>query len=68
MNKYLRKIRQSLSITQAELAAHVGLCAAEISHYETGRRRPSIKTLKRLIKFYNKHKIDVKLEQFLDEF
>lgn len=38
----LRAARQAAGLTQEELAAQLGLTYATVSHYETGRREPTL--------------------------
>lgn len=47
-NDRLRKARESLGLTQADLAKKSGLQAAAISHFETGHRAPSFENLRKL--------------------
>lgn len=44
----LRRIREQKRLSQAELAEKTGLQPSAISHFESGRRRPSIDNLMRL--------------------
>lgn len=44
----LRAARQQRGLTQAELAARTGVRQSAISHFETGRASPSLKTLARI--------------------
>lgn len=44
----LRATRESCCMTQTELAAKTGLQPSAISHFEAGRREPSIRNLTRL--------------------
>ncbi|MFC1765161.1 helix-turn-helix domain-containing protein [Planctomycetota bacterium] len=51
MNKFannLKKIRQSKSLSQSDMAKRTGLHPAAISHFETGERKPSLDNLIRL--------------------
>ena len=45
----LRDARRRAGLTQAELAARTGTSQATISAYESGRKRPSVDTLSRLL-------------------
>lgn len=38
----MKQIRRQVKLTQAQLAMLVGSTQGAISHYETGRRRPSL--------------------------
>jgi transcriptional regulator with XRE-family HTH domain len=44
----LRKAREAKNLSQADLAARVGMEPSAISHFETGRRDPSFANLRRL--------------------
>ena len=44
----LRAARGGLGLSQDQLAEHSGFQRAAISHFETGRRKPSLRSLKRL--------------------
>ena len=44
----IREARLSLELTQAELAERAGLQESWISHFEVGRRKPSVRNLLRL--------------------
>lgn len=45
----LRRSRERVGLTQAELAALTGTSQAAISAYESGRKHPSIETFGRLV-------------------
>lgn len=38
----LRRIRRAKDVTQAELSELTGIHATQISHFETGRRKPNM--------------------------
>jgi transcriptional regulator with XRE-family HTH domain len=44
----LRKLRETRSLTQAELGKRAGMAAASVSHFETGQRAPSLDSLVKL--------------------
>lgn len=44
----LRGERERLKLSQAQLADRAGLQASAISHFETGARRPSFRSLRKL--------------------
>jgi len=46
----LKEIRLKKGITQVELAKHVGISQQTISHYETGRAKPSLDVAVKLAK------------------
>lgn len=47
-DKRLRAERERLKLSQAQLAERAGLQASAISHFETGARRPSFRSLRKL--------------------
>lgn len=49
----LRKMRQENNLTQAELAAKIGVNANTVTQWETGARKPNIIMLKRVAKVLN---------------
>ncbi|WP_201259650.1 helix-turn-helix domain-containing protein [Tissierella sp. P1] len=49
----LRKLRNSLNLTQDQVSTELKINRATYAHYETGRREPDIETLKLLAKYYN---------------
>jgi transcriptional regulator with XRE-family HTH domain len=44
----IRRERHRASLTQAQLAEAAGLCQEAVSHWETGRRVPTVTNLDRL--------------------
>ena len=49
----IRKARDELGLSQADLARRAGLQQSALSHYESGTRRPSFTNLKRLCRALN---------------
>jgi len=49
----LKKIRMGNTLSQSELATRAGIEASHISHYECGRRIPSVPNLIKLSKALN---------------
>lgn len=49
----LRKMRQKNNLTQAELAAKLGVNANTVTQWETGARKPNIIMLKRVANVLN---------------
>ena len=47
-SEHLQQIRQSKGLSQTDLAQRTGLKPAAISHFETGRRKPSFDNLNKL--------------------
>nr|WP_019365289.1 helix-turn-helix transcriptional regulator [Pseudomonas luteola] len=50
----LRETRKRVGMTQAELAASVGLTQAAIGHYENDRREPGLEECRLIVKALNK--------------
>ena len=48
--KNMKRIRETLGLTQQELADRTGLQPAAISHFESGSREPSLKNIERICK------------------
>ena len=48
-DKNLRQLRKSRNLTQDQMADLVGLHAASIKTYETGKAQPSLETFKKII-------------------
>lgn len=56
MNKFkdnLKRIRMGRTLSQTELAKKTGLEPSHISHFECGRRNPSVQNLIKLSKTLN---------------
>lgn len=49
----LKTFRESLDMTQLELATKAGMRSAAISHFETGLRTPSVPNIIRLCRALN---------------
>lgn len=52
-NEALRRLRKQDKLTQAELAAAIGISKSTISMYECGNREPDFETLEALADFFN---------------
>ena len=48
----IRELRESHKLTTAEVAEQLGVSAPLITHYEVGRRTPSLDTIVLLAKLY----------------
>ena len=51
--KNLRKLREEQSLTQKDLAEHLGVTGRTIGYYESGDRFPSPDTITRIADFFN---------------
>ena len=49
----LKYLRERKGINQKEIADYLNLTIAAYSHYEKGRREPSIDIIRKICKFYN---------------
>ncbi|WP_278439530.1 helix-turn-helix transcriptional regulator [Pseudomonas oryzihabitans] len=50
----LKETRKRVGLTQAELAASVGVTQGAIAHYENGRREPGLDECRRILKALNR--------------
>jgi transcriptional regulator with XRE-family HTH domain len=48
----LRLIRETVGLKQVQVAERSGIAQSRLSHYESGRRVPDVRTLDRLLVFY----------------
>ena len=55
--KTIKLLRTKLLITQAELASLIGVSFASINRYENGRREPTMKIKRKLMKLFIENKI-----------
>lgn len=55
---YRKEMRLSRGLSQEEFAKELGVCSQSVSNWETGIRKPSISTIKKLIEYCDKHKIN----------
>ena len=51
--KGLREIRIAKNLNQQKVAMDLNISREALSHYETGRREPSIDMLKKLSEYFN---------------
>lgn len=49
----IKELREEKGLSQAQLAAELGLNQRTISNYETGILEPNIQTIKKLCKYFN---------------
>ena len=61
VNKLLQ-LRQTIGISQAELAKQLGVSAGNISHVETGKQSLSLDLAKELIRFCSSKNLTVSLD------
>lgn len=48
VNIAIRQVRESVGVTQAELARRLGVTQPAVNRWESGRRRASVATLQRI--------------------
>jgi transcriptional regulator with XRE-family HTH domain len=53
MGERLRELRQKRSISQEEVARHIGITRSAYSHYEINNRQPVYETLMKLAAFFD---------------
>lgn len=58
----LRKIRETLKLSQTALAELVGCTQGAIGHWESGRRNPDLKTCRQLVDALNGCGAEVQLD------
>lgn len=58
----LRKIRETMKVSQANLAEKVGCTQGAIGHYESGRRHPDLKMCRQLVDALNSFGAKVQLD------
>jgi repressor LexA len=61
MNR-LRELREAKSLSRAKVATDLGISRQGYGYYESGKRTPSVKVLKKLAEYF-----DVGINYFLDE-
>jgi transcriptional regulator with XRE-family HTH domain len=61
LGRRIRYLRETRDWKQGELAARVGTLAGRISDYETGRREPSLLSMRRIA-----HALDMSVSELLD--
>lgn len=60
MQYTLRAIRTNSNKTQSEVAKDLGIRVETLANYEKGKSFPNIKTLDKLLKYYNVKYDDIK--------
>ncbi|EFL79816.1 helix-turn-helix transcriptional regulator [Actinobacillus pleuropneumoniae] len=61
MNR-LAEFRKAANLTQAEAASLVNKTQGAFGHYESGLRKPSLRTAQEIIKVLNKHGVACSLD------
>jgi predicted transcriptional regulator len=65
----IEKLRRNLWMTQLDFAKEIGISQTIVSQYEKGIKRPSPRTIKKIILFakLKKQKFEITIEDILDE-
>lgn len=66
MQYTLRAIRTNSNKTQSEVAKDLGIRVETLANYEKGKSFPNIKTLDKLLKYYNVKYDDIKFFLWLN--
>lgn len=53
LGERIRELRKAMKITQMQLAAELNVANGTIAMWETGKREPDIKTIRRLADFFD---------------
>lgn len=62
LGAYMRKFRENAGLTQQEAADKLGICRSTLTHYEAGRRKPTLDFLFQLEMIYKADMITAILE------
>lgn len=54
----IKRIRRKGFLTQEDFAKELGVSFATVNRWETGRSKPTLKTMKRIDDYCKKHNID----------
>ena len=57
-SKLIKRIRETLLLSQEELAGKLGVSFATINRWENGRNVPTMKTRRKIRNFCGRHKIE----------
>lgn len=63
----LKKARKKAGISQAVLAEKIGMTPGAVSHYESGRRMPTLQDCRKIRAVLRKHGEDLTLEELFPE-
>lgn len=58
----MKRIRRAVRLTQNQLASMVGSTQGAISHYETGRRKPSLELSRDIAQAFSSTGIDASID------
>jgi len=63
----IKKIRQGCLLSQEAFAKELGVSFATVNRWESGKARPTYKTMKMIDDFCKQHEIDFDIRQELEE-
>jgi transcriptional regulator with XRE-family HTH domain len=63
--KTIRSLRKRLGLTQVEFGEKLKIMQCNVSAYEIGNAKPSIKNAIKIVKFAKSHGIEIALEDLL---
>jgi transcriptional regulator with XRE-family HTH domain len=66
--EYLKKLRLSLCLSQREFARVLNIHHSAFSHYERGDRKPSFKTIRKIMTFAQEQGINIKLKDIRNDY
>ena len=67
ISKTIKAIRMKLALTQAQLAESIKTTPSMICHYEAGRIRPTIRTVRRIVDFAREKGLSITYEDLLND-
>lgn len=62
----VKRIRITLCLEQEKLAQKIQVTKQTVSNYETGKRKPKLSIIKKIMDLAKKNDIAVKVEDFLE--
>ena len=66
INEAIKNLRNELHLNKAELAVLVGVTRGMVHNYETGRRKPSLRVVRKMFELAKANKIKLLIEDFLN--
>lgn len=63
----IKRLRKELLMSQEAFAEELGVAFATVNRWETGRSKPTYKTLKKLDEYCKQHDLDFDIRQLLME-
>lgn len=62
----VKRIRITLCLEQEKLAREIKVTKQTVSNYETGKRKPKLSVIKKIMDLAKKNDISVKVEDFFE--